>query len=384
MASFAAFLGVLVLLGALQGFIISSLLFFSKNNRQPYRILATIILLISLACFNLYGANKNWFGSDILRFLADIIPLVIIMPLGPLLYFYVLSVTDPSFRLTKKQRPYFYPAIIDLVPTITIIIFIAGLILRVFKNRPGPWGYFIDTYNVYSDMPRWVSVTVYLWLSAKHLSKLKTSVGTADGQHGASIKWLDQLVRVFTVFQVIWFVYLVPYVIPQYSNRLLDAVDWYPLYIPMAAIVYWLGIKGYMVSQNTLALVKKASSPQQALPAATVQQAIYALKCSMERDSLFLNPAVNLDVVAQHTGLPQKTISAVLNQHLHKSFNEFVNEYRICAFIEKMQQPGMDNLTIAGIALDCGFNSQATFQRTFKQVTGMPPTEYRKTLFATH
>jgi AraC-like DNA-binding protein len=342
-----------------------------------------LILLISLACFNLYAEDNNWFGSNILRFIADIIPLVVVMPFGPLMYFYVQSVVAPSFKLTKKHRPHFYSVIIDLVPTLAIIIFITGLIFRVFKNNPAPWGLFIDTYNVYADIPRWASITVYLWLSARYLSKVKSSGNLPLKQQPANIKWLWQVIRVFLAFQVIWFVYLVPYVIPKFTDKLLDTVYWYPIYIPMAAIIYWLGIKGYITAQNT-APAKKVAAAQTALPATAIQQAVTALKHCMETDAMYLNPALNLKMIAQHTGLPPKTISAVLNQHLNKSFNEFVNEYRVNTFKEKMRQPGNDNLTIAGIALNCGFNSQATFQRTFKQVTGMSPTEYRKFMLAPH
>ena len=302
------------------------------------------------------------------------------MPLGPLIYFYVKCTLDPTFKLTKKQRPYFYPVIIDLVPSATVIIFIIGLVLGVFKNKPGPWGNFIDDYNVYADIPRWASITFYVWLSARYLRKKN-----AAHLQKSTLTWLKQFILVFIVFQTIWLGYLVPYIIPKYSNKLLDTFDWYPIYIPMAAIIYWLGIKGYMAAHmpQTQAAATKAQPPHLALSAASITTAVELLKRCMETDRLFLNPALNLDAVAQHTGLPHKTISSVLNQHVHKSFNEFVNEYRINAFTEKMQQPGTENLTIAGIAFDCGFNSQATFQRTFKQVTGMSPTEYRKTALIT-
>jgi AraC-like DNA-binding protein len=150
----------------------------------------------------------------------------------------------------------------------------------------------------------------------------------------------------------------------------------------MAIIIYWLSIKGYLAAQTGTPL-KKAATGTQILSATAVQQAATTLRHCMEYDKLYLNPLLNLEAVSQHTSLPAKTISAVLNQYLNKSFNEFVNEYRVNAFIQKMQQPGAASFTMAGLANDCGFNSQATFQRTFKQVTGMPPTEYRKLAPAT-
>ncbi|HEY2726471.1 MAG TPA: helix-turn-helix domain-containing protein [Parafilimonas sp.] len=119
------------------------------------------------------------------------------------------------------------------------------------------------------------------------------------------------------------------------------------------------------------------------LSAETIGQTITLLKRTMNDDKLFLNPNLNLNILSEHTSIPQKTISFVLNQSLNKSFSEFVNEYRIEAFKEKILQPETDNLTIAGIAFECGFSSQATFQRIFKQSTGISPSEFRKSALQT-
>jgi AraC-like DNA-binding protein len=53
-----------------------------------------------------------------------------------------------------------------------------------------------------------------------------------------------------------------------------------------------------------------------------------------------------------------------------------VNAYRIEEVKERLLAPGHQHLTITGIALGCGFNSQATFQRAFKNSTGVSPKEF--------
>jgi AraC-like DNA-binding protein len=159
--------------------------------------------------------------------------------------------------------------------------------------------------------------------------------------------------------------------IPAFSQHLLNWVDWYPIYIPMSILIYWLGINGYLITQFQ---PKKISQP---LPNDVFNQTIQALQIAMEQDKLYLNPDLSLDILAQHTGIAQKTISAALNRHLDKTFNEFVNEYRIAAFKEKFTGEDNGHLTIAGIAAECGFNSQATFQRTFRQFTGLSPSAYK-------
>jgi len=121
-----------------------------------------------------------------------------------------------------------------------------------------------------------------------------------------------------------------------------------------------------------------ASAPSTVLSEETIRHTTLSLVNAMEEDKVYLDPGLNLSELAGHTGLPAKTISAVLNQHIHKSFNEFVNEYRIQAVKEKIGQPQLDHLTIVGIAFECGFHSQATFQRVFKEMTGESPSAFRK------
>jgi len=371
----------ILLLGSIQGFIVSSLLFFSEKNRYSNRVLSLLIFLITLACFNLYGNYENWFGSSLLRLTADIIPLVVVMPFGPLVWFYVQSVLDPSFKITKKQRIHFYPVLVDLVPSLTVITYIIGYFTGLIRGKPGPWGIFIDTYNVYADIPRWSSITIYVWLSWKYLKAYKAKLnGNLNGQTD-NYRWLRQFVLAFIIFQSVWFVYLVPYVIPQFTDKILDTFDWYPIYIPMAILIYWLGIKGYIISQRQIVADKKINAAS-SISSQLADKVIGSLLKAMGDDKIFLNPNLNVAILSEHTGITPRIISAVLNQHLQKSFNEFVNGYRVSEFKERILNPDMNNLTIAGIAFECGFNSQATFQRTFKELTGQSPSEFRKTALA--
>ncbi|QEC52235.1 AraC-like DNA-binding protein [Anseongella ginsenosidimutans] len=263
--------------------------------------------------------------------------------------------------------------IIDIVPQLAAIIFLLGVLWGLLKDNPRPWGNFIDQYNVYSDIPRWISVTVYLWLSERFLSGLKTK---NDGQQYTDVKWLRHFVRIFLVFQLIWLLYLIPYVIPRYTDFMLDTFDWYPIYVPLALLIYWLGIKGYSMSYRLASRPPAKGSPSQSLSGEIVAQSIRQLQKAMEEDKLFLDRSFSLQRLSAHTGIPQKTISAVLNQHIDKSFNEFVNSYRVSTVKTSMLKPESRKLTIAALAFDAGFNSLATFQRAFKASENMTPKEF--------
>lgn len=269
---------------------------------------------------------------------------------------------QPGFTIGRKQKKHFYAALIDFVPKITAIIFIAGVWTGLFVPDPRPWGVFIDDYNVYSDILRWLSVSIYLYWS----SKLFTH------QSSSHFKWLRQVVMAFMLFQVIWLIYLIPYVIPKYTGYMLDTFGWYPVYVPLAVLVYWLGIRGYLVSQTEPARVKTITP----LDPDLINSTIAALRSAMEKDKLYLNPDLTVAVVADHTHLSAKHISAIVNQHLQKSFNEFVNEYRVNAICQRLLNGETQELTIAGLAYEEGFNSLPTFQRAFKSITGRTPSEF--------
>ncbi|MBS1554832.1 MAG: helix-turn-helix transcriptional regulator [Bacteroidetes bacterium] len=353
-------LDIIILLGAIQGFIISALLYFKKEKLYANKLLAALLLLISLACLNLYLLNiQITKDSTFWSIFSLIVPMVIAMPIGPLIYFYVQSLQSPVFKLNRSHRIHFYSVIIDLLPGFIGIVFVLGAMLHwIDKSDFNRWGNFLDSYNTYADFPRWLSASIYIAFAWKKLNDFK--------QPEAAV-WPKQFVIGLGIFQLIWVVHLIPYLIPSLSDALLEWVGWYPIYIPLAVMVYWLGFNGYL---------KVRPQSTRTIDPVTANKTLKVLQKVMQQDRIYLNPELTLNDVVKVTGIPQKTISAVLNQHAGKSFNEFVNEYRVEEVKRRLSGSYPEHLTITGIAFECGFNSQATFQRTFKQFTGVSPTEF--------
>jgi AraC-like DNA-binding protein len=374
MISVSGFFLTIILLGAIQGIIVGFLLFYSREYRRSNRLLAVLLWLMSMASLNLYLENTGLFYyNSIIALFHAFVPILLVMAIGPLIYFYICSSLDPSFRIGKKQRLHFLPVILDFVPSLIAVYFFTGTYGGWLVPDPEPWGIFIDQYNMYADIPRWLSITIYVIKAAKWLSNYKKE--QVDIPQPSRLKWLQQFIRIFIIFQFIWFIYLIPYVIPKYSNWLLDHVGWYPIYIPLVILIYWLGIKGYLVSQTAAA--EKIKRPAE-LPQELINTITAALGRVMEQEKRYLDPSFNLAALARDTKVPSKTLSIFLNQYLQKSFHEYLNGFRVAAFKEKVHEPGLEHLTINGIASECGFNSQASFQRIFKQMTGMSPSEFRR------
>lgn len=358
------FLDIIILLGCLQGLVVSAVLFFHPKGIYATRLLAVLTLIFALACLNLYLLETDSGSHSLFVQIAwSVVPLLFVMPVGPLILFYIKALDDPDFRLTRKHIKHFYPIVIDIVPSVVMIAYWLNYATVQF----GVWdeataGNFVYLWNMYADIPRWVCTLGYTIVAVQLVRNENTPIGYQS--------WARQFVYVFIAFEVIWLGHLVPYLIPGVSDWLLGVLGWYPIYVPMVFMVYWLGVNGLLTRQAAA----RSASPK--IDDTVVATVVEKLKSAMVNDQLFLNPTLNVSELARQINQPSKVVSAVINQQLGKSFNEFVNQYRIEEVKKRLLSNTDSHLTISGIALECGFNSQATFQRVFRQMTGQAPTEF--------
>ncbi|MHC8492474.1 AraC family transcriptional regulator [Thalassospira sp. SM2505] len=90
---------------------------------------------------------------------------------------------------------------------------------------------------------------------------------------------------------------------------------------------------------------------------------------------MMLDPLLTMPKLAAAVGVTPNQLSFVLNQHLGKSFFDFINEVRIDAASHLLiEEP---NRTILDIATEVGFNSKSTFNQAFKKITGRTPSAFR-------
>lgn len=107
------------------------------------------------------------------------------------------------------------------------------------------------------------------------------------------------------------------------------------------------------------------------------QAAIYNARLNkcMEKDKPFLNPELNIQLLASKIDIPIHHCSFLLNQVLMKSFRDYVNGFRISYFIEVYNQDPK-KYTIEFLAQEVGFRNRGTFNVVFKKETGSTPSEY--------
>jgi AraC-like DNA-binding protein len=96
----------------------------------------------------------------------------------------------------------------------------------------------------------------------------------------------------------------------------------------------------------------------------------------MEKEMPFLDPDLTLPELAKSLDVSRNLLSNVINQKHGLNFYQFVNQYRVEEVKKLMADPANSNLKLISLAYDAGFNSKASFNRIFKQMTKMTPSEY--------
>lgn len=100
------------------------------------------------------------------------------------------------------------------------------------------------------------------------------------------------------------------------------------------------------------------------------------LKQLLETDKLYLNPELSLKTVADLLNTNTKYLSQVVNHQAGVNFQQFINLYRVKEAKHKIVKDSFSNLTLYGIALQCGFKNKSTFYKVFKEVTGYTPKDF--------
>lgn len=102
------------------------------------------------------------------------------------------------------------------------------------------------------------------------------------------------------------------------------------------------------------------------------------LKIAMQTDKAYLNPELTLHDLAETTGLKLAELSNFINKNMGRNFNDFINEYRIREFKRLVSTEADPKATLMELAYQSGFNSKASFNRLFKEYTGITPSQFKK------
>jgi AraC-like DNA-binding protein len=154
----------------------------------------------------------------------------------------------------------------------------------------------------------------------------------------------------------------------------------------MYAVVgfYFFGLVYVMVfrrkTQGSLFSAQPSSSPikyeRSALDAGRLERYAELIDAAMREKELFLCSDLRLSQLADAVSLPANHVSQVINQVRRKNFFDYVNGFRVEEAKRLMIDPDHRHWKLLAISLAAGFSSKSTFNKAFKDTTGLTPSSF--------
>jgi AraC-like DNA-binding protein len=171
--------------------------------------------------------------------------------------------------------------------------------------------------------------------------------------------------------------------------------DWQPPALPilqntiLLAFVAWL----LVVEMRTHAAVATAPCLQRGtsasasaeggsdIPALQVpaeDPTMARLRTLMEVERLFLDPDLTFARFTRAVGASERSVRRLIHEQLgHEHFRTFLNGYRVAEAQRLLGDPARRHDKLTAIAFASGFASLPTFNRVFKEIAGLSPSEFR-------
>jgi len=370
-----------LLLLVLQAFVFAFLLLvrYFKKKYVPALILSILIFITGYHRTTYTIGFMDWYdtyrNTKINYWL-----IALSLAIGPLLYFYVKSITTSNFKFRKKDFIHFIPVSLYIVYKIFILIYDAA--------QPG----FDETQNGYLKVfldEKYVSPLIGIVENLQMLLYLAFTIQLYyiyrkkiqqffSNTYSLELNWIRNFLFIYSFL----FLYSIfQGVIGSVITDLHWTQKWWYHFFTAVAIIYF-GIKGYFTDTNKLnnlnfsVTVKESTDTSQIELSEDVIKIKEKIEEFMENEKPFLNPDLNLTELSKMLKISPPTLSDAINSGFEKNFNDFINSYRVKAVQAMLQEGKQQQLSLLGIAYECGFNSKATFNRVFKKLTNTSPSQY--------
>ncbi len=336
------------------------------RGRSLNVFLTGIILVLSLYGFKnqLYAVNYSLTNT----YKSLFTPISFIVVLGPLLFFYIKSLTVSSFKWHRMYLYHFVPG---------ILVFLYYGILALLPEEIKLQFMFSPFEVLFSHSEQIAAVLlggVYLYFAVKNYNHWKADHPVRNRKLAS---WVFRFLLGLALLLGFWgIMILVNLWIYDFG---VATVSYNPLWLVMGITLLWLGVE--IASNPKFFLLNKSTNLVNGNRVMSVEELSNlknGLKGLMVDQKLYTDPNLSLNTLALALDINPKYLSMMLNNSLGKNFYDFINEYRIEDIKKRLADGSNRNLTIEAIANQAGFRSKSSFNAAFKKQLGMTPREFMK------
>ncbi len=363
-------LQVIFLAGCLQA-VLLAIYFVAQPTVKGSHVFATLLLLLAVHLFLVANDRQQFFMQyPHLLHITWLIPSLY----GPLVLIFVRQITRHSRQATIPEVLYF-------IPFVALAIYHAPFFLQSAAAKRDYIADFersvLDDFGPINQVVNWLHLIYFgaaCWLYNRFHKKIVNYAAAEE----ARLLWLGKFLKIslFSVAlgAIVFYArkYNVPYLRLIYPYHFLAVIF----------LIYWSAYR--MIKQPAIFqspadesdFVLEEKTPEKKLLAGQHEKLAERIRRLMEDEKLYRTPGLTLHDLSVALQSNKQYVSEAINHIYQKNFYDYVNEYRLKEFVASRELPENKNLTLLGIATNCGFNSKATFNAVFKKHFGTTPSQY--------
>ena len=364
------FLSLLYLFAAFLGVFVFMMLNLKRGiDRTSTFLISLFVLLHSLFILHLslYLINYQYYFPSSLLMSTSFALLY-----GPLIYLY-FKMTALDYKLKWKDGLHF-------VPALALLIYLAPLyglspdekfaVLFEQQDILVLEAQFIIAAQV-------ISLILYAYLTYN----IYRAIEKKEKQNAVMGLWQRNIIAIYVTFTVAFIFYFLT------TSGILDTPIFYHLQIiVMVCLVLYVAyisyvrpeiFKGEVRLADPIELFKyKKSSLTESFSEELKDQLVNLLI----EDKVYKQNTLNLDVLSEMLGTTRHNTSQVINEHFDMNFYDLVNKFRIEEAVNIINDLNGEKKSLIEIAYEVGFNNKVTFNKSFKKIHNVTPTQYIKSI----
>lgn len=366
------FIDMVLFLGISQGvFLAVTIQIIQNKNRLANRTLSLMLIIASIMLtgrffFTIETNNEIFFR---LALFVDILVFVF----GPLLYLYYRRLIFNEKSKYTLHYAYFIPAAGMLAYHFWTYQFSYDGFVLMVQNGSLTLSFLIIEavgilFNLYFGRRCFQLLRIYQKEEKNNLSYSQHLVG-----------YLSAILIIGSLFLLLW---IISFVLAYGFNMHSSFLSYNAIWIAVSVFVYIIGF--YSLKQPDIfripLYIKKQIKRKERLDDEMIKDLETRLEKLMINEKIYLNHKLTLVDLANQLNTSTNNVSWLLNNIHNSSFYDYVNQYRIKSFIEKIQNGEHHHHTLLALSMDSGFNSKSTFNKTFKAIVNDTPSNYIKKL----
>ena len=353
-----------------QSLFLLSVYVFSYHKRKTANVYLVVLVLAII--FGLTGRIiyiSPWLGQEPKPLLlAEFAGLIF----GSTIFLFSRSVLY-DLKWKKSDLVHYLPAILYMFMILIVYVIPSYEVLEV-RNQSGELKRSISMFHATSLLVNLSYWSASVLMIIQNRRRLKNELSFLPKS--------KFLIRIHWFSGICLFTWVSLFIISLVGNESLERDFRNVIWLALAFLVLFIAFYTMVYPQIFLreSLGKVLKYKQSRLSSKDLNDQKDRLDALMEEKKPFLNNRLMKVELAELMGLSSPDLARVLNEGIGMNFFEYVNYYRVKAFIELAKTEKATHMTLFGIAQEVGFNSKSTFNSAFKKLTGTTPTSYFRNL----